>query len=243
MIKTTQTQLKDVKRLLKLDPSNTGLLSQKQRILKESISATKDKLDSLKTAQEQAKQQLENGTLGQDKYDALQRKIIETEEELKRFAIEAANGIIDEILLVALMAPTSFGHKAVEFFVVSDSEAIQKLGACKTYGGSQINGADIVIVTMVRRKDKRQAEFWIEDGAIASAYLLLAAEQYGIGACWVQIRNRIQSGTSDEEIRALLGAPSGYTVLNLVALGIKGEDKMPYTDKDIDMGLVHYGKF
>ena len=49
-IKGTQTQLKDVQKLLKLDPSNTELLSQKQRLLKEAIGATKDKLDSLKTA-------------------------------------------------------------------------------------------------------------------------------------------------------------------------------------------------
>ena len=70
-IKNTQTQLKDVEKLLKLDPSNTELLSQKQKLLKESIASTKEKLDTLKTAQEQAKAQLENGTLGADKYDAL----------------------------------------------------------------------------------------------------------------------------------------------------------------------------
>ena len=89
-IKNTQSQLKDVNRLLKLDPSNTELLSQKQRALKDAIGATKEKLDSLKTAQEQAKQQLENGDLGQDKYDALQREIIETEQELRRLQKEAA---------------------------------------------------------------------------------------------------------------------------------------------------------
>ena len=90
-IKSTQSQLKDVERLLKLDPTNTELLSQKQKLLKESITATKEKLDALKTAQQQAKQQMENGTLGKEKYDALQREIIETEEELKRLAKEAAN--------------------------------------------------------------------------------------------------------------------------------------------------------
>lgn len=89
-IRTTQSALKDVNRLLKLDPSNTELLSQKQRLLKDAIVATKEKLDSLKVAQEQAKQQLENGELGQDKYDALQREIVETEEELRRLQQEAA---------------------------------------------------------------------------------------------------------------------------------------------------------
>ena len=43
-IKNTQSQLKDIEKLLKLDPSNTELLSQKQEKLKEAISATKEKL-------------------------------------------------------------------------------------------------------------------------------------------------------------------------------------------------------
>ena len=89
-IKSTQSSLKDVNRLLKLDPSNTELLSQKQKLLKDAIGATKEKLDALKSAQEQAKQQLENGDLGQDKYDALQREIIETEQELRRLQEQAA---------------------------------------------------------------------------------------------------------------------------------------------------------
>lgn len=89
-IRSTQSALKDVNRLLKLDPSNTELLSQKQRLLKDAIAATKEKLDSLKVAQEQAKQQLESGELGQDKYDALQREIVETEEELRHLQQEAA---------------------------------------------------------------------------------------------------------------------------------------------------------
>lgn len=89
-IKTTQSQLKDVERLLKLDPSHTELLSQKQALLKDKIGATKEKLDALKQAQEQAKQQMESSDLGKDKYDALQREIIETEQELKNLAREAA---------------------------------------------------------------------------------------------------------------------------------------------------------
>lgn len=91
VIKNTQTQLKDVERLLKLDPTNTQLLTQKQALLKDSISATKEKLEALKTAQEQAKAQMEKGDLGKDKYEALQREIIATEQELERLAKEAAN--------------------------------------------------------------------------------------------------------------------------------------------------------
>ena len=53
--------------------------------------------------------------------------------------------IISEIMKVALTAPTSFGHKPVEYVVVRDKDMIRKIGACKQMGGSQINGADAVI--------------------------------------------------------------------------------------------------
>lgn len=88
-IKSTQTQLKDVEKLLKLDPKNTELLSQKQKLLADSISATKEKLTTLKTAAEQANTALANGEISQEQYDALQREIIETEQELRNLETEA----------------------------------------------------------------------------------------------------------------------------------------------------------
>lgn len=154
------------------------------------------------------------------------------------------DAVIDEIMKVALTAPSSFGHKPVEYVVVRDKDMIRRIGKCKRMGGSQINGADAVIVVTVKTADPRSAEFWIEDGAIASAYILLAAEQYGLGACWVHIRNRMgQQRTSDEEIRALLGVPDGYTVLNLVAIGEKGESKKGYSEADFDFCKVHHEMF
>ena len=51
-IKGTQTQLKDVQKLLKLDPTNTELLSQKHKLLADAVTATKEKLEVLKTAAE-----------------------------------------------------------------------------------------------------------------------------------------------------------------------------------------------
>ena len=81
-IRSTQAQLKDVNRLLKLDPTNVELLQQKQDLLQEAIAGTAERLDTLKKAQKQAKQQFENGELGKDKYNALKREVIETEAQL-----------------------------------------------------------------------------------------------------------------------------------------------------------------
>ena len=88
-IKSTQQQLKDVNSLLKLDPGNTELLAQKQKLLSEAVGETKEKLAALKTAAEQANTALENGEISQSQYDALQREIIETEQNLRSLEAQA----------------------------------------------------------------------------------------------------------------------------------------------------------
>ena len=93
-IRNTQSQLKDVEKLLKLDPSNTELLSQKQRLLTQEVQSTKEKLEALKTASEQANAALENGTITKDQYDALQREIIETEQALEQLETQAGESAV-----------------------------------------------------------------------------------------------------------------------------------------------------
>lgn len=88
-IKSTQSQLKDVNKLLKLDPGNTELLAQKHKLLAEAVSETKEKLVTLKTAAEQANTALANGEISKEQYDALQREIVETEQDLKNLETQA----------------------------------------------------------------------------------------------------------------------------------------------------------
>lgn len=88
-IRNTQSQLKDVEKLLKLDPGNTELIAQKHRLLAQAVSETREKLETLKTAQRQADEALRNGTISQQQYDGLQREIVETEQELRRLEQQA----------------------------------------------------------------------------------------------------------------------------------------------------------
>ena len=93
-ISSTQAQLRDVEKLLKLDPSNTELLSQKQRLLTEAVEATGEKLEALKVASEQANEALEKGTITREKYDALQREIVETEQALEKLEQQAGESAV-----------------------------------------------------------------------------------------------------------------------------------------------------
>ena len=90
-IKNTESKLKDVNKLLKMDPGNTNLLTQKYKTLQTEIKATKEKLDTLKEASKQADQALKDGTISKEQYDALQREIEETEQDLKSLEQEYKN--------------------------------------------------------------------------------------------------------------------------------------------------------
>ena len=85
----TQKELKDVEKLLKMDPHNTELMEQKQRLLNERVGETKQKLEALKEAQKQVGEELKKTGEGQEQYDALTREIASCTNELKALEKEA----------------------------------------------------------------------------------------------------------------------------------------------------------
>lgn len=89
-IKSTKTQLKEVDSLLKFDPTNTELLEQKTELLKKQIGQTKEKLDALKAAQ--ADMDANGVDQNSEQYQALQREIIATEQQLKTLENTAGSG-------------------------------------------------------------------------------------------------------------------------------------------------------
>lgn len=89
--RSLQSELKGINSLLKLDPTNTTLLTQKQKVLAESVEETKKKLETLKSVQEQVERQFENGEIGEDQFRDFQREIESTEIKLKSLTKELRN--------------------------------------------------------------------------------------------------------------------------------------------------------
>ena len=79
----TSKNLKTVESLLNLDPGNTELVAQKQKLLAQNIEQTKDKLNKLKAAQDDVKAAFERGEISQEQYNAFQGEIVKTEKRLK----------------------------------------------------------------------------------------------------------------------------------------------------------------
>ena len=200
-IKNTQAQLKDVEKLLKLDPGNTELLAQKQKLLSDAVSETKDKLTTLKTAAEQANTALANGDISQEQYDALQREIIETEQDLKKLEEQAkqsdaalqkiaANGeklktVGDNIssagqkMLPVTAAVTGLGTAAVTTaanFESSMSQVQATMGVTKdamsTVDGQSVNTMDTL--SELAKKMGAETAFSAKECADALNYLALA---------------------------------------------------------------------
>lgn len=82
-IKTTQNELKDVEKLLKMDPKNTVLLTQKQKLLADEVEKTKAKFETLKEASKNAAETRKNYDAFAQKFEPVQAEIDKTGEKLK----------------------------------------------------------------------------------------------------------------------------------------------------------------
>lgn len=97
--RSLQRELKGVNTLLKYDPTNVVLLQQKQDILTESISKTRERLETLKQAQAQVQAQFEKGEITNEQYRDFQRELVLTEQKLGGLeeALEDAQKPADEL--------------------------------------------------------------------------------------------------------------------------------------------------
>lgn len=112
-IKTTQNELKDVEKLLKLDPSNVKLLAQKQRLLAGAVEESKNKLDSLKAAEKEVKQQFKDGVIDQSKMDAFNRELIDAKEsfDATKKAAQEFGGVVAQEIQLAGQKVSEVGEK------------------------------------------------------------------------------------------------------------------------------------
>lgn len=189
-IRNTQAQLKDVEKLLKLDPGNTELLAQKHKLLGDAVKETKEKLETLKTAAEQAEKALNDGTISKDQYDALQREIIETENELKRLEeqanqsatalqkISATGEKLKDVgsniegagkkLLPVTATVTALGTASVK--TAADFEAAMS----KVAAVSGATGSDLEALTKKAREMGSKTKFSASEAAEAMNYMAMA---------------------------------------------------------------------
>jgi nitroreductase len=148
----------------------------------------------------------------------------------------------EQLLKAALLAPSGKSTYPCEFILVDDAGVLETLSNAKTYGAALLAKAPMAIVVVA---DTTKYDVWVEDASIASTFIMLEAENLGLGCCWVQMRLR---GTADgvtatHNMQIALNLASGHEVLAVLAIGYKAETKSPYTDADLKTAKLHYNTF
>lgn len=127
---------------------------------------------------------------------------------------------VEYILEAARLSPSGRRIKPWEFFVVEDKATLKALSVSKASGSALIEGAALAIVVAA---DTSKTDVWIEDCSIATIIMQLAAEELGLGSCWVQIRMRkdTEGNDANDNVRKILDLPENYSVLSIIAIGHK----------------------
>lgn len=187
-----QGELRSVDRALKFDPNNVTLVSQKQKILKEEIAATKEKLDTLKESQKQVKEQYKSGTIDDGQYRAFQRELETTKNKLSQLKEEK-----DSISVVG----AAFGS-VKEKISEATSKIAPFINGLKTAGkvSADITGAGIK--TVGTAVDAAEKGLKIYAGTAMAAGTALAGMTYKAAAGADDINTlATQTGLSVEQIQ------------------------------------------
>lgn len=140
--------------------------------------------------------------------------------------------IIEEIIDCARFAPTGHNLQPWEFIIVTNKDNLKLLSEVCTYGKFIKNAACCIVVC----GDKHNHHL-IEDCSAATQNILLAANVYGIGSCWVAGWKR----TYNKDIKNILKIPDDIDIVSVIPLGYPSE-KPKIGKKDLKE-IIHWDKF
>jgi nitroreductase len=170
-------------------------------------------------------------------------ELIQTRRSIRKYEDKPIEDEKIDLLVEALLrAPTSMGKNSWKFVVVNDTAVLEKLSRAKPHGATFLKNAALGIVVC---GDPQTSDVWIEDAAIASIIIHLAATALNLGSCWIQIRERPHDDTQSAEayIADILDLPKHIKVLSIVAVGYPDEHKTPHPKKDLPYGSVSLNKY
>lgn len=149
---------------------------------------------------------------------------------------------IDRLIQAALFSPSGHAGYPWQFIVIEDRTLLSRLSLARMHGSAFLAGATLGIIVMA---DQNLSDTWIEDTSISSTFIMLAAQEMGLGSCWIQIRNRMHSEdkTAEEYIREILNIPAHIKILSMIALGYPDEEKRPKEKDKLLYERVFYHSF
>ena len=149
---------------------------------------------------------------------------------------------LDEILKVALTAPTGRNLKPFELILVKEKNALNKLSLSKSIGSAMLKEANAAIIVL---GNPEISNTWNEDASIVSFSIQLKAFELELGSCWINVKDRKTSDNieSEEYIKSNFNIPSHLKIVSVISLGYPNEHKPPHNDKDMDFSKIHLEKY
>jgi len=162
---------------------------------------------------------------------------------IRRYAPEPVDpDQVRQIIEAALMSPSSKSVRPWQFVVVEDKEMLEKLSHCKANYATSIASAPLAVVVTA---DTTRSDAWIEDASIAAVFMQLQAQDFGLGSCWVEVRERFGADglPAEEYVREALGIPEQFSVLCIITIGHKDEERKPINPEKLLWEKVHVGSW
>lgn len=158
---------------------------------------------------------------------------------IRRYTEEAISAEdVTNILEAALLAPSSKSVRPWQFVLVENKDDLKRLSECKANGARPIANCALAVVVCA---DPSKSDMYLEDVSIAAAYMQLQATALGLGACWIQVRNRFTVDGEDGEtiVREVLGIPENIVVECIVTIGHPDEERRPVDPSKLLWEKVH----
>ena len=137
-------------------------------------------------------------------------EMLKTRRSVRSYTQEPVpKDVIEDIVDCGRLAATARNEQPWEFVVVTDPQVRRRLAGLAV-NGPFIADSPVCIVTVCK-----DGMYYVEDGSAATQNMLLAARAHGLGSCWV-------AGDKKPYAQAVLdvvGAPAGYKLVSLIALG------------------------
>ena len=170
-------------------------------------------------------------------------ELIQKRRSIRRFTTEPlAARQIEHLAEAALRAPSSRGLNPWEFIFVTDRRLLEQLSRSKPHGASFLAKAALGVVVC---GNPDISDVWVEDTAIASIFIHLAAASSGLGSCWIQIRKRKRQDEtwSESYVADLLQIPAPLRVESIIAVGVPAENKSSHSRETLQDQKVHWQRF
>lgn len=162
-------------------------------------------------------------------------EILKKRRSVRRFDGRAVpREVLENLLQLTLTAPSSKNTRSTRFMVIDKPELMEKISEMRDFGSQFLKDAPCAVMIM----GDTAVDLWVDNASISATIMQLAAEEAGLGSCWVHINERPRKreepdgANAADYLRTFLPIPADCKPLCFVALGYPADTPKPHGEKD-----------